>query len=421
MQIRMQNAEALTPQQISEFLKGSAGIEFAGQGRAEIYAWTERMLVAQEYATRQGKKQRGAIRAYLSKVTGRSLPQITRLIRKYVKTGKVEAKPCRRRRFPSKYTAPDIALLAEVDGAHERLSGPATRRILQREYQEFGKPEFARLAGISVSHLYNLRQSVPYRQHASVFEPTRPAAVSIGERRRPDPQGRPGFLRVDTVHQGDWEGAKGVYHINAVDAVTQWQVVGCVSKISEHFLVPVLEAILHQFPFRILGFHADNGSEFINHTVAKLLDKLLIGFTKSRPSRSQDNALVEGKNGAIIRKHIGYGHIASEHAESLQKFYTAHLNPYLNFHRPCGFATVSFDARGKRQRQYRLEDYATPYEKLKSLPEATPYLKPGIRWTQLDQFARAMSDTDCAKKMRAAKAQLLRRSKSESSVPPRFI
>jgi len=421
MQIRMQNAEALTPQQISEFLKGSAGIEFAGQGRAEIYAWTERMLVAQEYATRQGKKQRGAIRAYLSKVTGRSLPQITRLIRKYVKTGKVEAKPCRRRRFPSKYTAPDIALLAEVDGAHERLSGPATRRILQREYQEFGKPEFARLAGISVSHLYNLRQSVPYRQHASVFEPTRPAAVSIGERRRPDPQGRPGFLRVDTVHQGDWEGAKGVYHINAVDTVTQWQVVGCVSKISEHFLVPVLEAILHQFPFRILGFHADNGSEFINHTVAKLLDKLLIGFTKSRPSRSQDNALVEGKNGAIIRKHIGYGHIASEHAESLQKFYTAHLNPYLNFHRPCGFATVSFDARGKRQRQYRLEDYATPYEKLKSLPEATQYLKPGIRWTQLDQFAGAMSDTDCAKKMRAAKAQLLRRSKSESPVPPRFL
>ncbi len=416
----MQNAEALTPQQISEFLKGSAGIEFAGQGRAEIYAWTEGMLVTQEYA-RQGKKQRGAIRAYLSKVTGRSLPQITRLIRQYVKTGKVEAKPCRRRRFPSKYTAPDIALLAEVDGAHQRLSGPATQRILKREYEEFGQPEFARLAGISVSHLYNLRQSARYRRHAAVFEPTRPNTVSIGERRRPDPQGRPGFLRVDTVHQGDWEGAKGVYHINAVDTVTQWQVVGCVSKISEQFLLPVLEAILHQFPFRILGFHADNGSEFINHTVAALLGKLLVEFTKSRPNRSQDNALVEGKNGAIIRKHIGYGHIASEHAESLQKFYTAHLNPYLNFHRPCGFATVSFDARGKRQRRYKLEDYATPYAKLKSLPEATRYLKPGISLAQLDQFARAMSDTAWAKKMNVAKTKLLRRSKSESPVPPRFL
>jgi len=137
--------------------------------------------------------------------------------------------------------------------------------------------------------------------------------VSIGERRKPDPQGRPGFLRVDTVHQGDWDGAKGVYHINAVDTVTQWQVVGCASKLSEAYLLPVLQAILHQFPFQIVGFHADNGSEYINHTVAGLLEKLRIEFTKSRANRSQDNALVEGKNGAVIRKHIGYGHIASEH------------------------------------------------------------------------------------------------------------
>ena len=95
MQIRMHNAEALTGPQISEFLKGSEGIEFAGQGRAEIYTWTERMLVAQQYAG-QSKKQRGVIRAYLSKVTGRSLPQITRLIRSYARTGKVEVKPSRR-------------------------------------------------------------------------------------------------------------------------------------------------------------------------------------------------------------------------------------------------------------------------------------------------------------------------------------
>jgi transposase InsO family protein len=164
--------------------------------------------------------------------------------------------------------------------------------------------------------------------------------------------------------------------------VTQWQVVGCASKISEQYLLPVLEAILHQFPFRILGFHADNGSEYINHTVAKLLGKLLVEFTKSRANRSQDNALVEGKNGAVIRKLIGYGHIASEHAEKLQKFYTAQLNPYLNFHRPCGFATVSIDARGKRKRQYKLEDYATPYEKLRSLPDMEQYLKTGVSLAQ---------------------------------------
>ena len=155
---------------------------------------------------------------------------------------------------------------------------------------------------ISVPHLYNLRHSLRYGKQAAAFEVTRPSPISIGERRKPEPQGRPGFLRVGTVHQGDWEGGKGVYHINAVDTVTQWQVVGCAGKISEQYLIPVLEAMLHQFPFPILGFHAGNGSEYFNHTVAWLLDKLQAEFTKSRACRSQDNALVEGKNGAIIRK-----------------------------------------------------------------------------------------------------------------------
>jgi transposase InsO family protein len=418
MQLTMQNAEHLNQEQIQEFLESSAEIEFAGRGRAEIYAWTERVVVAQEFA-RLSRKERGLIRAYIGKMTGLSPAQITRLIRTYLDSGSVQERLYHRHQFARHYTDADIALLAEVDRAHERLNGAATRRILEREYLEFGKQEFRRMAGISVSHLYNLRQSARYRKRAAVFEATRPSPVAIGERRKPDPQGRPGFLRVDTVHQGDWDGAKGVYHINAVDTVTQWQIVGCTSKISEQFLLPVLEAILHQFPFQIIGFHADNGSEYINHRVAELLNKLVIEFTKSRACRSQDNALVEGKNGAVVRKLIGYGYIAGEHAEALQKFYTAYLNPYLNYHRPCGFATVSLDARGKRQRRYKAADYATPYEKLKSLPEAAKCLKAGISFEQRDVFAAAMSDTECARKMTTAKARLLRRCKSESPIPPR--
>lgn len=415
----MRNAESLNQAQINEFLKASEGIEFAGQSRAEVYGWVQQTLVSQEYQ-KQGKKGRGVIRSLLSKVTGRSLPQITRLIRAHVQTGVVEARGYRRHKFATKYKQGDVVRLAEVDRVHERLSGPATLRILQREYREFRQEKFARLAEISVSHLYNLRNSVAYRKVAAVFEPTRPTAVSIAERRRPEPHGQPGFLRVDTVHQGDWEEEKGVYHINAVDAVTQWQVVGCTSKISEQFLIPVLEAMLHQFPFRIQGFHSDNGSEFINHKVAELLEKLLIEFTKSRSNRSQDNALVEGKNGAVIRKHIGYGHIPQQHAEQVQKFYTAHLNPYLNYHRPCGFATVTYNARGKRQRRYPPADYATPYEKLKSLPKAEQYLKSGMGFAQLDQRAKSMSDTEWARKMGAAKSKLLRSCKIESPFPPRF-
>jgi transposase InsO family protein len=418
MQIRMENAENLTQAQIQEFLKGSRMIEFGGQNRAELYGWVQRVLVAQEYAM-QGKKERGAIRAYLSKVTSLSLPQMTRLIRQYRQEGVVEVAAYRRRRFPLKYSSQDVALLAGVDRAHDWLSGPATVHILKRECEQFGHAEYMRLAGISVAHLYNLRRSVRYRKLAARWEPTRPSVIAIGERRRPDPRGRPGFLRIDTVHQGDWEGIKGVYHINAVDAVTQWEVVGCVGKISKSFLRPVLEAILHQFPFRILGFHTDNGSEYINYELAKLLKGLLIEFTKSRANRTQDNALVEGKNGSIVRKHIGYGHIGSQHAEAVHKFYAAHLNPYLNFHRPCGFATVSLDARGKRQRQYKREDYATPYEKWKALPEAEKYLKPHVSFAQLDQLAQKVSDTECARKMAAAKIHLLRRCKIEWPLGPR--
>jgi hypothetical protein len=419
MQIRMQNAEALTGQQIDEFLTGSEGIGFTGESRAAIYGWTERLLVAQEFLV-QSKKRRGAIRRYASKVTGLSLPQITRLIRGYARTGTVELRASQRCRFAGKYTDRDVTLLAEVDRAHERLSGPATQRILKREHEEYGKAEYVRLAGISVSHIYNLRAGVKYRRQAAVFEPTRPSANLIGERRRPEPQGRPGYLRVDTVHQGDWEGVKGVYHINAVDTVTQWQVVGCARRINTETLQPVLEAILHQFPFVVLGFHVDNGSEYINYSIAEMMGVMMVEFTKSRACRSQDNALVEGKNGAIIRKLMGYGHIPAEQAEAVHKFYAAQLNPYLNFHRPCGFATVSLDARGKRQRAYPLEDYFTPHQKLKSLPEAVGYLKPGISMEALDRAAAAMSDTEFAKKMGAAKAKMLRACKIESPRPTRI-
>lgn len=289
-----------------------------------------------------------------------------------------------------------------------------------REFVVFAQRQFERLAGISVSHLYNLRRRPTYRKRAARYEPTRPTNVSIGERRRPQPQGRPGYLRVDTVHQGDWEGAKGVYHLNAVDAVTQWEVLGCTARISESYLEPVLEAMLHQFPFPIVGFHADNGSEFINHTVAKLLNKLLVEFTKSRPYHSLDNALVEGKNGAVIRKHIGWGHIPAEHAARIDGFYRKYFNPYLNYHRPCGFATVVVDRRGRQKRLYKAEEYRTPYEKLKSLAGAEPYLKADLSFEQLDRIAHSSSDTDWARAMKQAKEKLLRECKIESPLPPQF-
>ncbi len=230
----------------------------------------------------------------------------------------------------------------------------------------------------------------------------------FGERRKPDPRGRPGYLRVDTVHQGDTETSKGLYHINAVDTVTQWEVVGCCETISEAHLKSVLEAVLHQFPFRVRGFHSDNGSEFLNYRVARLLEKMRVEeFTKSRAHRTTDNALVEGKNGAVVRKHIGHEPIAAEHAEKFQRFYAADFNPYLNYHRPCGFATVETASNGKRRRRYRLADYRTPCEKLLSLDAVESCLKPGITVAFLEQQGRRISDTECALRMQQRKRKLL--------------
>jgi transposase InsO family protein len=113
------------------------------------------------------------------------------------------------------------------------------------------------------------------------------------------------------------------------------------------YLVPVLEDLLTQYPFVIRGFHSDNGSEFINQVVAKLQGKLLIEFTKSRARRTNDQALVEGKNGSIVRKQMGYLHIPGSEAEKIQRFYKETLNVYLNFHRPCGFATEVVGKLGK--------------------------------------------------------------------------
>ena len=118
-----------------------------------------------------------------------------------------------------------------------------------------------------------------------------------------------GYPRVDTVHQGDRDGVKGIHLINLVDQTTQFELVAAVEAISERFPLPVLEGLLEQMPFRIRGLHADNGSEYVNRRVADLLAKLHVEFTRSRPRRSNDNALVEGKNAHVVRKYFGHDHI----------------------------------------------------------------------------------------------------------------
>ena len=399
----MQAAEKLSLEQIRAFLAASDEVEFEGRNRAEVYGWVKQALCQQRYEE-LNRSGRGLMRRYVEKMTGVSRAQVTRLITIYLRGEEVKPRAYRRRRFPRRYTREDIALLVAVDEAHQTLSGPATQKILQRAYHDFQEPAYQRLAELSVAQLYRLRQSRAYRQRRVTYQATRPTPVAIGERRRPEPNGHPGYLRVDTVHQGDLDGVKGVYHLNAVDEVTQWQVVGAVPQISEAWLKPVLEAMLAQFPFRIRGFHSDNGSEFINHTVAKLLNKLLIEQTKSRPRHSNDNGLAEAKNGAVVRKHMGYTHIAAPHAAAIEAFYREHFNPYLNFHRPCGVPERIVNGKGKEKRVYRW--YATPWEILRQLPGLAGHLKPEVTIEELERVARAQTDMQAADKMQRAKRKL---------------
>ena len=400
----MDDSRATSLEQIRALVAANGVVRFAGQRREEVYGWMERTLVRHEYAGLP-RPDKGVVRLYLAQMTGLSRAQVTRLITGYQQTGRVTAVSYQRTRFSTIYTASDVELLAYVDRAHGNLSGPATRRILEREYSEYGQAAYQRLAGISVAHLYRVRSTEAYRKRNISYQPTRPTPVPIGERRKPRPQGSPGYLRIDTVHQGDQDGCKGLYHINAVDEVTQWEIVAATPQISVLWLLPVLEAILQQFPFVIRGFHSDNGSEFINYTVARLLEKLLIEQTRSRPHRSGDNGLVESKNGAIIRKHIGYGYIAAPHAEAMDRFHREYLNPYLNFHRPCAVPTLLTQANGKRRRIYRR--WATPLELFVELPGCECFLRPGVTLAELERFAQLQSDTEAALVMQRAKRKLL--------------
>lgn len=390
-------------EQIRAFLEASDEVGFQGRNREEVYGWVNETLRAQKYEELK-RRGRGLVRRYVEKMTGLSRAQTTRLITLYLEGEPVRPKPYRRHRFPQRYTREDVDLLAAMDELHQTLSGPATQKLLQRAYYDFQGAAYERLARLSVAQLYRLRKSRRYRERRMVYRPTRPVQVSIGERRRPETNGQPGYLRVDTVHQGDLDGVKGVYHINAVDEVTQWQVVGAVAQISEAYLIPVLEAMLAQFPFRICNFHSDNGSEFINHTVEKLLNKLLIEQTKSRPRHSNDNGLAEAKNGAVVRKHMGYDHIAAPHAAVIEGFYREHFNPYLNFHRPCGVPELEVNAKGKTKRMYRW--YATPWEILRQLPGVARHLRPEVTIEELERQARAQTDNAAAEQMQAAKRKL---------------
>ena len=412
----MDETRLRTIEQLEEFLKATPAVTFTAPGVGvatdnQRYEHISRVLTRFDYPQRN-KRERGVVLAYLRRTSGYGRAQITRLVARWADNRVAQHPLVKRYRAPTapfarKYTAADLELLVEMDRAHEDVCGPAVAHLLQRAHTVYGDPRYERLAELSVSHLYNLRKRADYQARRVSFVKTRAVCNPIGIRKAPSPNGRAGFVRIDTVHQGDLDGVKGVYHITCVDEVSQWQVQACVQGISEAFLLPVLALILQQFPFEIVGFHSDNGSEYINGRVAKLLQKLLVEQTKSRSRHSNDNALAESKNASVVRKHMGYSHIPQRFAKPINAFYQAVFNPWLNLHRPCMFASDTVNAKGKVIKRYRHEDVKTPLAALEQLcDKGLASLKTGVALVALQAQADKQTDLAAAQEMQRAKATL---------------
>jgi len=376
MVVDMNEKRLVTLEQLKAFLAATTEVEFQGCGQDEDrYRHIEGVLKRLGYG-RLKKPDKGVVLRYLGRTTGYSRQQLTRLVARCLATG----------RLAKAYRAPAKGL----SGASPKPTWPCWPKPTACTV-----PCPARRRGTSCSGRWKptaMPVTRAWRRSRSDTSTTSGGAPATATAGRPSsgpgrpacPSANAGRRRpmavpassIDSVHQGDQDGIQGVYHLNAVDCLTQWDLVATCEKLSEIYLLPVIQALLDGFPFRMLGFHADNGSEYINHQVARMLDKLRVEFTKSRPRHSNDNGLAETKNGAVIRKRLGYSHLPQRFAAEVNAFCAEQLNPYLNFHRPCLFAEEVAD-KGKVRKRYPLRLVMTPFEKLQSLAEAAAFLKPG--------------------------------------------
>jgi hypothetical protein len=409
MTIGMKDDAIVSVGQLAELIKVAEALGVESVERKDdidtVYAWLNDILIRLKYRSLK-RKEKGMIRRYLTLYSGYTESHIDHLIAQYQKKGKIKRRKRTQPKFERIYTSQDIALLAEVAEGYQHQNGRALKEVCREMYEVYADQRFIRLANISVSRLYDLKKTEVFKTMALTYTKTRPAAVNIGERKKPCPEGKPGYLRVDSVHQGDRDKEKGVYHINLVDEVTQMEIAVCVEGISEAFLLPALEDALAQFPFAIINFHSDNGSEYINKVVAELLQKLLVTQTKSRSRRTNDNALVEGKNGAVIRKHRGFMHIPKRHAKAINDFYRDYFNSFINFHRFCAFPDEEIDVRGKIMKRYRI--YLTPIQKLLSIENVERYLKEGVTKESLWAQAKKQSHVAAAAEMQKQKSSLFK-------------
>ena len=388
--IKMNDSRLININQLRKFLKGTEKLDLSLRKASigEKYQFIDQTIDRFNYQKIR-RKDKKIIIHYLKKLTGYKPAQLCRLITR-AKVGQLTRKKYRRVNPNRIYSSFDIKLLEKTDELHSRLSEKAVKEILRRENEVFGKGEYQTINKISHSHITNLRKHSIYK--SSWVNHTKARQIPIGITMPPENYGKPGSIKVDTVHQRD------VYHINSVDEIVQWEILVCVPQICEDCMLPALEDMINQYPFVIFNFHSDRGGETINYKVADLLQRLVIKQTKTRARHPNDNALVETKNAAVVRKNMGWEHIHQNMADEINEYYRNYFNRYLNYHRPCGYPTTVTDKKGRKKKVY--DNYQVPYEALKTIPRSEKYLKHGITFDKLDIIAYEMSDNDFAAIMR---------------------
>lgn len=393
MKTNMDDSRISDVSELLAFIKGLGKVEVRLiDDISEKYTLIEKTVKRFKYK-RLAKHDKKIVLIYLRHLTGYHKVQLLRLIKQVLGGEHLERTVYVRHNSCCVYTPKDIKLLEYTDAVHHRLNALATKKILERQSKLFGEHEYDHISLVSSSHINNLRKSNGYK--TLWVNGTKARVAAIGKTQEPEPNGRPGSIRVDSVNQRE------IYYIHMVDEVTQWDVLIAVPMLSERYLEPALKLLLSLFPFVIFNFHSDRGSEYINKVVAHLLNKLLIEQTKSRSRHSNDNALIESKNGSVIRKNFGYDHISQSQVDEINLFLVEDFIPYLNYHRPCLFLTET--KKNKRGHEMRVYGEAnTPYEKLKEIDKTLKVscLKPNHTFAQLDQIAYKYSDNEWAEMMR---------------------
>jgi hypothetical protein len=187
MVIDMNDEQLHTLAQIRAFVDGTVAVEFA-VALEERYGFVARTVRRFDYAGLK-RAEKAVVLRFLERVSGYSRQQLTRLVKRGCERGQlIKGYRGSRTSFARTYTRADVLLLAHTDNLHGTLSGLATKKLMERAFELFGEARYERLAGISVAHLYNLRQREGYQRQRQVWTKTRPVSIAIGERRAPAPR-----------------------------------------------------------------------------------------------------------------------------------------------------------------------------------------------------------------------------------------